>query len=328
MRNLQGLVSFVEAAAVGSFTAAAGRLDLTPAAVSKNVLRLETELGVRLFNRSTRRLKLTPEGEAFAARAREALRTLDDAVNVVSRASGEAVGRVRISVGLSYGRRYVLPLLPSLTAAHPKLELELSLDNRPVDLVGEGFDIGVRGGLIADSGLVARRVARLPLTLVAAPAYLKRHGVPASPAELERHRALAVRFASGQIGTWRFRRAGGRGVVEWMPRSQIWVSDPEALVDLALDGAGILQTALHHVVPALRDGRLKLVLADCHQPGERELVVHYPHRQFLSMRVRVVVDALLAHFRAQPDLQLDLERVPRAWQAIAPEAARGGRKTA
>jgi len=160
MKNLQGLLSFLESSSAGSFTRAAAQLGLTPAAVSKNVLKLEAELGVRLFNRSTRRIRLTTEGEAFALQARDALRALDDAVAQVAQGQAEPSGRVRISVGSSFGRRYVLPVLPGLLQKHPQLQIEVSLDNRTADLVGEGFDIGIRGGVVRDSSLVARRVAQ------------------------------------------------------------------------------------------------------------------------------------------------------------------------
>jgi len=315
MKNLQGVVSFVESAAAGSFTAAAHRLELTPAAVSKNVQRLEQQLQVRLFNRSTRRLKLTHEGQAFLDKATTALRTLDEAVNDVTQATGEVAGRVRISAGIAFGRHWVLPLLPRLAQQHPRLQVELSLDNRNVDLVAEGFDIGLRGGYVRDSSLVARRVARLPVVLVAAPAYLRRHGVPADPAELGGHRVLGVRFSSGDVGVWRFRKPSGRGSTEWTPEAQVWASDPETLVDLALAGQGIVQTGLHHVAPFLRSGRLKRLLSAQHDPDEREIVLHYPHRQFLSSRVRTVVDALLAHFKLQDDLHLDPKALPPEWEA-------------
>lgn len=315
MRNLQGLVSFVESAGSGSFTSAAARLDLTPAAVSKNVMKLEQQVGVRLFNRTTRRLTLTAEGRDFAGRARDALRGLDDALAGVSRAGGTVSGRVRISVGIGFGRRFVLPLAATLAEQHPLLEVEVSLDNRSVDLVAEGFDIGVRGGVIVDSSLIARRVARLPVVLVAAPDYLRRHGVPQTPAELPAHRVLAVRYASGAVSPWRFRKASGRGSGEWLPPARVLASDPEALVDLALAGHGICQTGLWHALPHLREGRLKLMLAAQHEPGEREIVLHYPHRQFLSARVRTVVDALLAHLAAARELHVMPDDVPASWHA-------------
>jgi DNA-binding transcriptional LysR family regulator len=323
MRNLQGLVSFVESAASGSFTAAAARLELTPAAVSKNVGKLEQQVGVRLFNRTTRRLTLTAEGRDFAERARDALRGLDDAVAGVSRAGGSVSGRVRISVGASFGRRFVLPLAATLAEQHPLLEVEVSLDNRAVDLVAEGFDIGVRGGVIVDSSLIARRVARLPLVLVAAPSYLRAHGVPQAPADLAAHRLLAVRHASGLTG-WRFRKSPGRGSFELLPAARVLASDPDALIDPALAGHGICQTGLWHALPHLREGRLKLVLTAQHEAGDREIVLHYPHRQFLSARVRTVVDALLAHLAAEKDLHAVPAALPKAWHA---DIARGQRKT-
>jgi DNA-binding transcriptional LysR family regulator len=316
MKNLQGLLSFLEAASAGSFTVAAARLDLTPAAVSKNVQKLEAELGVRLFNRSTRRIRLTPEGETFAVQARDALRALDDAVAHVAQGQAEPSGRVRISVGSSFGRRHVLPVLPGLLLRHPLLQVDVSLDNRTADLVGEGFDIGIRGGMLRDSSLVARRVAQLPLVLVAAPDYLAQRGVPKNQADLIGHDLLATRFASGAVSTWRFRSQEPQaGLLDWTPPARLHASDPEALVDLAVAGAGVMQVALHHAVAALRAGQLKLLLGQVHDPDEREIVLHYPHRQFLSPRVRVVVDALLGHFAGAADLHLRPAELPASWRA-------------
>jgi DNA-binding transcriptional LysR family regulator len=315
MTNLPALVSFTEAAAAGSFTAAAAKLDLTPAAVSKNVARLESQLGVRLFNRSTRQLRLTAEGEAFRASAAAALRALDEAVAEVGRARGAAVGRVRISVGVTFGRRYLLPLLPALAARHADLQVEVSLDNRTVDLLAEGYDIGIRGGVIEESSLVARRIARLPLVLAASPGYLHARGVPKTMADLARHDLLGVRLARGGQIAWRFRRPGGRGTTEMPVPARLWLSDPEALIDLALEHAGIAQLGLHHAMPHLRSGQLKAVLTDLHDPGRREIVLHYPHRQYLAPRVRVTVDALLAGFAKNQDLNATREALPRAFCA-------------
>ncbi len=137
--------------------------------------------------------------------------------------------------------------------------------------------------------------------------------MPERPDALAGHRVLSVRSNSGQATAWLFRRASNRGVTSWEPSAQVWVSDPEALVDLALAGAGIAQIGLHHAGPFLRSGRLKILLHDCHDPGLREILLHYPHRQFLSTRVRVVVDALLEHFKGHPDLQLDPGALPTEW---------------
>jgi DNA-binding transcriptional LysR family regulator len=303
MKQLQGLLAFVETANGGSLTAAAERLEVTPAAVSKSLARLEAQLGVRLLHRSTRRLALTDEGAGFLAKARAALRALDEAVADVSESARTPAGRVRISVGVAFGRRWVLPVLPALTARYPGLAIELDLDNRPVDLVASGFDIGIRGGVVEDSSLVARRVCSLPVVLVASPAYLRSAGVPRTIDELSGHRCATVRYPGTPAPSWRFKIARGKHS-EFTPDAALSVSDPEALVDLALAHAGIAQTGLHHALPYLRSGRLKLVMTQWHDPGQREFVLHYPHRQYLAPRVRVVVDALLAHFAQAGDLHL------------------------
>ena len=146
MKNLQGLLAFVETVATGSLTAAAERLDVSPAAISKNLATLERQLGVRLLNRSTRRLSATEEGQRFLFNAQAALRLIDEAVADVSSSAQTVVGRVRISVGVGFGRRWVLPVLPGLVQAHPELKIDIDLNNQPVGLVSEGYDIGIRGG--------------------------------------------------------------------------------------------------------------------------------------------------------------------------------------
>ena len=321
MKQLQGLLAFIEIADAGSLAAAARRLDVTPAAVSKNLLRLEAQLGVRLLQRSTRRLRLTDEGGRFLDKAREALRTLDEAVAEVSQSSVEPAGRVRISVGVTFGRRWVLPALPALAQRHPQLQVEVDLDNRPVDLLAEGFDIGIRGGLVENSSLVARRICALPLVLLASPGYLRRAGVPRTVDELAQHRGVMVRFAGGVPAPWRFRAGARQRWVEFTPASQIAVSDADAVLDLALADAGIVQAGLYNALPYLRSGRLKLLMPDLHDAGEREVVLHYPHRQYLAPRVRAVVDALLAHMVQASDLHMTPERVRAEMpQAVAAEA--------
>jgi DNA-binding transcriptional LysR family regulator len=327
MKNLQGLLAFVETAAAGSLTGAALRLDLSPAAVSKSLARLEQQLGVRLFNRSTRRLAITPEGQRFLLDARAALRLLDQAVADVSQSAQEPAGRTRISVGIAFGQRWVLPALPAITARHPRLVIDIDLDNRPVDLVAEGFDIGIRGGFIEDSSLIARRVCALPLVLLASPAYLRRAGVPATPEDLSAHRCATVRFATGQSPVWRFQLPRGKAI-EIVPQPALTSNDPEALIDLALADAGIVQAGLHHALPYLRRGMLKVLLPGVHDPGSREIVVHYPHRQYLAPRVRVVVDALLAHFDAVADLRLTLADVLAAEPGCVAAAALAGQSPA
>jgi DNA-binding transcriptional LysR family regulator len=310
MKQLQGLLAFVEAAGAGSLAAAADRLELTPAAVSKSLSKLEAQLGVRLLQRSTRRLALTAEGARFLEKARVALRALDEAVADVTQSATEASGRVRISVGHAFGRQWVLPLLPALTTAHPGLTIEMDLDNRPADLVAEGYDIGIRGGVIPDSSLVARPICALPLALVASPAYLRRAGIPRTVDELQAHECVAVRHPGNTPTAWRFSGGSRRGrPLEIQPQPRLAVSDPATVLDLVLSGCGIAQAGLHHALPYLRSGRLKLLLVDRHDPGKREFVLHYPHRRYLAPRVRVVVDALLSGLAGARDLHLTVRDV-------------------
>ena len=321
MKNLQGLLAFVEIAASGSITAAADQLDLTAAAVSKSLAKLEQQLGVRLLNRSTRRLSLTQEGQGFLEDARQALRLLDEAVAGVSQSASTPTGRVRISVGMAFGRRWVLPALPVISTAYPGLTIDVDLDNRPVDLVAQGYDIGIRGGLIEDSSLIARRVCTLPLVLLASPDYLRTAGVPVTVESLAQHRCAGVRLASGPPTPWMFKQPDGSRV-EHTPQAQLTVNDPEALIDLALAGAGIVQGGLTHALPHLRSGALKLVLPGLHDAGVREVVVHYPHRRYLAPRVRVVVDALMAHFAASADLHLSVDGLVRDHPQLVAQALR------
>jgi DNA-binding transcriptional LysR family regulator len=317
MKQLQGLLAFIEVADAGSLAEAARRLDVTAAAVSKNLLKLEAELGVRLMQRNTRTLRLTPEGERFLDKARAAVRALNEAVADVSQSAATASGKVRVSVGTAFGRHWVLPALPAVALAHPQLSIEVDLDNHAVDLVAAGYDIGIRGGVIENSSLVARRISALPVVLVASPGYLKRAGVPQTPADLTHHRSLQMRFSDGALSSWKFRPVGRRPSVTVQPAASILVNDSEALLPLVLADGGIAQLGLYIALPYLRSGRLKLVLGASHNASAREFVLHYPHRLYLAPRVRVVVDALLAHFKASADLHLRPTDLPAQFHAVA-----------
>ena len=322
MKQLQGLLALIEVSAAGSLAGAARRLGLTPAAVSKSLARLEEQLGVRLVQRSTRTSRVTEEGARFIEKASAALRLLDEAVTEVSQAAEEPAGIVRISTGVAFGRMWMLPALPVLAERFPQLTLEVELDNTPVDLVARGIDIAIRGGSVPDADYVVRRVCKLPLVLVASPAYLARAGVPLAHGDLERHRCIQLRFADGGVAPWLFRVNGRRVCVT--PRAALVANDSEAVVELALAGGGITQCGLYQALPDLQAGRLKMVLADTHEAGAREFVLVYPHRQFLAPRVRVVADALLAHFRDTASLHLQPADLPGSFRG-AESRARGRR---
>ena len=321
MKQLQGLLALIEVSAAGSLAGAARRLGLTPAAISKSLGRLEEQLGVRLVQRSTRTSRITDEGARFIEKASAALRLLDDAVTEVSQAADKPSGVVRLSTGVAFGRMWVLPALPALAERFPALTLEVELDNTPVDMVARGIDIAIRGGSVPDADYVTRRVCKLPLVLVASPAYLARAGVPIAHGDLERHRCIQLRFADGGAAPWLFRVNGRR--VPLMPHAALVANDSEGVVALALAGGGIAQCGLYQALPDLQAGRLKMVLADTHEAGAREFVLVYPHRQFLAPRVRVVVDALLEHFEATAALHQMPSDLPVSMRSLVP----GSRKT-
>jgi DNA-binding transcriptional LysR family regulator len=297
--TLPGLISAVQAADSGSFTKAAQVLDLTPAAVSKNVAALEAVLQVRLFNRTTRQLSLTEEGKAFIAQTREGLQALQ-AASVSATQGLQPQGLVRINSSVGFGRRYVLPLLPEFYRLYPDVQLELSLNDQNVDLVREGFDVGIRGGSQPPEGMVARKICNLTAVLVATPRYLKARGTPLHYNDLAAHDLLRVKFPSGRITPWLFKDKGK--VVAFEGQAKLLISDPEVILDAALLHMGIARTGRHHVHGALQRGDLVEVLARQHDGGDASMALFYPHRAGLAPRVRVLVDFLLNELLKNPAL--------------------------
>lgn len=292
-QRVRAMLSFVQAADRGSFAAAARMLGISPAAVGKNVAGLEAALGVRLMNRSTRSLKLTSEGKAFLDGARAAINALDAAIDGVAAQRAEPAGRVRIATSSGFGHLYVLPLLADLAKRYPAIVPEIEFNDRRVDLVRDGFDLALRGGTMPDSSLVSRRVCRLSTVLVAAPSYLARAGTPRHPRELAGHRRIALRYLDGHVAPWRFRTADGRREEMLPDPAALVLSDPHALVPAAVAGLGVTQVGVHEAFGALRAGRLKVLLAAHHDPGDSEIALQYPHRALVAPRVRATVDFLL-----------------------------------
>ena len=308
MRELQtslpGLISAVQSADSGSFTSAAKVLDLTPAAVSKNVAALEAILKVRLFNRTTRQLSLTEEGRAFIAQTRAGLGLLEVA-SAIATQQLLPQGLVRMSCSAGFGRRFVLPMLPEFYALYPLVQLELSLNNQNVDLVREGFDVGLRGGSEPPEGMVARKICNLSAVLVCTPRYLAKRGTPTHYSDLARHDLLRVKFASGRITPWLFKEKGeSRGkIVSFEGQAKLLISDPEVILDAALLHMGIARMGRHHAHEALQRGDLVEVLARQHVSDKASMAIFYPHRAGLAPRVRVLVDFLLAGLAKNPALQ-------------------------
>jgi DNA-binding transcriptional LysR family regulator len=303
--SLPGVINAVQAAQSGSFSAAAKVLGVTPAAVSKNVAALEVSLGIRLFNRTTRKLALTEEGKIFVAQARSALHLLDDAADTATHKQAPH-GTVRVNCSVGFGRQYVLPSLPGFFAAHPKVQIDLALDDHAVDLVGEGFDIGIRGGSQPPEGMVSRKICTVGSVLVATPRYLKQRGTPLIPTDLVNHSLLRIKFLSGRVYPWLFKgKAQGQAdSLQLDSQVKLLISDPQMILDAALLHMGIARLGRHHAHAALQSGALVELLADHQLPSEATMSLFYPHRAGLAPRVKVFVSYLMDWFEREESLNV------------------------
>jgi DNA-binding transcriptional LysR family regulator len=298
VKNLGNLESFVRSADTGSFSAAARMLGLTPAAVSKNVARLESSLGVRLFQRSTRQLTLTEAGEGFLREVSGGLDTLQAAIAGLSEAAERPAGLLKVSMSPAFGVDYLVPLLQDFLSRYPAVVPDWQFENRQVDLVVEGFDAAIGGGIELTSGIVARELARVHVIPVASPAYLAQIARPRKPSDLEKHQGIVMRSAlSGRLRSANLRnRAGEQTTVEMQPR--VILSDPEAITRAALVGLGIAFVAIPHVLPHLKSGALVRLLPEWHD-DIGPLSVYFTARKLMPAKTRVFVDFVVEQFRRQ-----------------------------
>ncbi len=238
--RFSGIAPFVDTVESGSFSAAAHRLNLTRSAVGKAVSRLEGRLGTRLFHRTTRSQTLTEAGHLFYEHCQRAMAELRAAEALLEVGQSEVAGRLRVIMPVLFGRHCVAPVLCALARAHPRLELDLSFSDRPVDLLDDGYDLAVRADPApADGGLVAsRRVSRQRMTVCASPSYLERAGVPTTIDDLVAHRAVAFEH-EGRLRGWRFPRAGSSLPRELTPPVVARMDNQEAIADAVADGLGL-----------------------------------------------------------------------------------------
>ena len=294
--HLSGIAAFVEAARAGSFTLAAERMGLTKSAVGKSVSRLETRLGVKLFYRTTRKLSLTVDGEAFLASCKTALNEIIEAEAALKSEQGVPKGRVRIDMPAAYGRKILLPVLLEIASANPGLQLTLTFSDRLIDPVEEGVDLVIRFGILTDSaGLVSRRLMQQTLHVCASPTYLSRRGHPRTVEELRQHDCI-VGFRRGTPLQWDFLDESG-GTFRFSPPSTHEVGDGDAIIAAALAGLGLCQMPSSLVAEHLRTGDLVAILQDT---AAVSVNVHalWPGSRHLSAKVRYIVDALVMEARA------------------------------
>lgn len=297
MDRLAAIEAFVRVAESGSFSEAARRLRASKSAVSRQVSALETELGARLFHRTTRSLTLTEAGRGYFERAARILADLEEANQSVSQLQAAPRGRLRVNAPMSFGFLHLAPAIPDFLFRFPEVEIDLVMNDRFVDLVDEGFDVAVRIGTLADSSLVARRLAPIRRAVCASPAYLEARGKPVSPDDLTTHECLCYSNVT-LAHEWRFVAADGR---PWpiAVKGRLTANNGDAIRAAALRGLGLAYMPTFIVGGDLQAGTLVTVL-DQFVPQDMTLNAVYPHARHLSPKVRAFVDFLGARFGPRP----------------------------
>lgn len=296
--SISHLVSFIYSAEERGFSPAARRLGLSPAAVSKNVARLEQHLGVRLFQRTTRQLRLTAEGERYLYEVAEPWRRIEEATLATRQGAGQPGGALKIGMAPLVGRTYFVPMLDEFLRRYPAIVPDLHFANRQVDLIKEGFDVAIGGGVDLNEGMVARELTMVRSIVVASPAYLERRGWPRDPDGLARHDGIARRaVGSGRLLSWTLRHGDGRQAPVDL-RTALVCDDPEAMAQAALAGIGIAVLPLPHAQAFLRSRALVDVLPGWFVEG-RALCLYYASRRLLPAKTRVFIDFVIARFEEQ-----------------------------
>ena len=286
IRSLTALIAVVE---TGSFVAAAQRMHSSKAAVSRYVQELETYLGVRLLQRSTRRIALTEAGRDYYQRTRQILSDLDDADSAIGANNSCLIGHIRINAPLSFGTRYLAPLWAEFMERHPAITLDIELTDRRIDLLEEGFDLAIRIGNLADSSLVSRRLADSHAVICAAPAYIEKYGLPDTPEALSQHQVISFSYLpTGDV--WHFQSATGETrTVTLKPRMH--TNNGETIRAVVMAGQGIAMQPIFEICGDLQEGRLVTILPDWYGPTFGIHAV-YPSRKHLSLKVKILIDYL------------------------------------
>jgi LysR family transcriptional regulator, regulator for bpeEF and oprC len=303
MDQIQTMRVFARVVEAGSFTKAAASLALPKGTVTRLVQHLEGRLKVKLLNRTTRRVTVTPDGAAYYERTARLLNDLDDIEASMTNAQAKPGGRLRVDVGAAMARLIVIPALPAFYERYPDIQLDLGVGDRPVDLISDNVDCVIRGGDLIDQTLVARRIANLELVTVASPDYVQRHGMPKHPRELEDGQGhTMVHYFSSRTGRFYpdiFVKDGE--TIELLGKHKLSVNDSNAHSEALLRGLGVSQTAAFSAAPYLASGQLVRVLPDWAIPPVPIHVVYPPNRH-LSAKTRAFVDWAVELFARHPHL--------------------------
>lgn len=288
---------FSTVAAASSLSTAARDLGVSTAAVSKRLAQMEARIGIPLVIRTTRRMSLTPEGELYLEYARRILDELDQLNQQLNNAKKKPRGLLRVNATLGFGRMHVAPVISAYVAAYPEVDVQLQLSADPPALTEDAFDICIRFGAPPDARIVARKLASNRRLLCASPEYLRRHGLPATPADLRHHNCIGIRQGSDAYGVWRLTSGKGRNArTESVHiRGNLTTNDGEIAVNWALEGHGILMRAEWDIRRHLQSGRLIQVLPGYHTP-EADIYAVYHQRHQQSSRIRLFTGFLTKQF--------------------------------
>jgi DNA-binding transcriptional LysR family regulator len=291
-----GVLAFIAVVAEGSFARAADRLGIGRSAVSRSVRKLEDQLNVRLFVRTTRSTTLTREGELFYANCHTGVDRIVRAVEEMrDLRNGPPRGHLRISAAVGFGRRVVAPLLGEFRAAYPEVTLDLLLNDKPTDFISDRVDIAFHDGRMEDAQIIARQIIPMPLLLCAAPCYAAVHGLPQTLEALADHECISVRPVSGRVLEWEFKVDGKPRA--FAPPAKVTYNDPDLVLQAALRGQGIAQLPGYLALQSLRRGELVACLSH-HAPDDSGHYICYLSRQHLPTRMRAFIDFMTARIRA------------------------------
>lgn len=301
-----GVVAFIAVVTEGSFARAADRLGIGRSAVSRSVQKLEDQLNVRLFLRTTRSTTLTREGDLFYANCHTGVDRIVQAVeDMRDLREGPPRGHLRISAAVGFGRRVVAPLLGEFRAAFPEVTIDLLLNDKPTDFTSDRVDIAFRNGRMEDAQIIAKQIIPMQLLVCASPAYRKAHGLPATVEDLANHECINFRFSSGRIFEWEF-KVGGQAR-KFVPPAKLTYNDADLVLQAVLDGHGIAQLPGYLACESLRAGALVPCLAQ-HAPDDSGHYICYLSRQHLPARMRVFIDFMTLKIRASDlDCLTDLD---------------------
>ncbi|NRR30692.1 LysR family transcriptional regulator [Oxalobacteraceae bacterium] len=293
MNTISDLAFFVTLIKQGSLAAVAREMGVTPPVVTKHLASLEQRLGVRLLNRTTRRMSLTHEGEVYFNEAVRILADVEELENTVTQSRAVPKGLLKVNASIGFARQYIGPAISGFAKRYPAVEVQLQVSDRPANLADEAFDIGIRIGTLPDARFFARKIASNRRLLCASPLYLQHREAPATPRDLARHQCIVLRENDAAYGSWRLQQGKKEETVK--VGGSLSTNHGEIALGWALDGHGILMRSEWDIAPYLRSGRLSPVLSDWHLPSADVYAV-YPERLNMSAKVTAFIDFLCEYF--------------------------------